>query len=78
MDIIGWIPFSFDPILILSYLVDTLFHGFRAHCPNLAGLIIVDHSGDFGSPTDMFMRRKSTSIWSTSDHFILKYLLLTL
>ena len=39
-------PFGFHPVLIFSYVVDILFHGFCTHCSDLPTLIVVDHGGD--------------------------------
>ena len=56
------LPFSFHPLLILSFLTDALFHSFCTHCFNFPVPIVVDYSGYFGGATDMLMCGKSTPI----------------
>jgi len=54
------IPFSLDPMLLFSNLVDTLFHRLCAYSLDVPSTIIVDYGWDLGGPTDVFIRRKTT------------------
>ena len=65
----GRLPFSFHPVLIISYQIDAVFHSFRTHCSNLPAPIVVDHGGYFGGTTDLLLRGKSTSMRSTTDDY---------
>ena len=65
----GRLPFSFHPVLIISYQIDALSYSFRTHCFNLPALIVVDHGRYFGGTTDMLLCGKSTPIRSTTDDY---------
>ena len=63
------LPFSFQPLLIFSHLINAFFHSFRTHCSNLPTPIVVDHGGYFGGATNMLICWKSTPVKSTDDYY---------